>query len=646
MMQYSTQPIADLAAGTCFAFALEPLFDRCSFRRALRAGVWLGLGFMVAYKTLLVSLLVIAFLFLRDRFKHSSTWRGLIPGLLAAMLLQCFLDWWMYGTFGKTVYNYLAANVLGVLTSVIMRIAIWTKNEWLYWKGTDLYQLKQTIHEIPWDTANARELRQRQHPLFYILEFPTFFVWPVIAVSCLAVVRTFVERKAAAIMLLVLVIGALAVMSNKGSKDFRLMLQLLPLLAPLVAYGWEWVVMALRPRGGLALVTIGGAIAVLVLSVATLQKINVKHFGGYWAASDWVDEHARATYAERLRTSPWPGRDGEPEPLRVGFAYHWAVYCRHSPLVEVVKLPWQLNLWKQYEELKQGGLREKADDFATLEDLDVFVVHLPILSGNDDLMRFVNTRFEVIAAFYDQRTYDDIGPIFVMARRTGSAHACTFFEVTRGVGEADFTRARQIQPALDFLDGASGDRVRLLGVEYKSLPPQEFGWITYHWRVPHKAQRDWFVLDRMTSPHETNVWENNHAPAYGTLPTSTWNPDEIVSESYVVVPSHRWSLSFGAVRPIGDAYRRGDLIPTRTWMKLVELDPETVGPGLTPAIRAEMMPARIGAPAPVRTPEEVGLQETPDGIQFAADDFVRVGGFFIPVRSTWRLPDDGRPVED
>lgn len=648
-LQYSTQPVSDLAAGICFAYALEPLLERCSFRRALGAGLWLGVGFLIAYKTLLVTLLLIAILFLRDRFKHSATWRGLLPGIVIAMFVQSVIDWWTYGTFGISVFNYLAANVLGVLTSAMMRVAIYTHNEWLYDHGTKLYKLKEAALKLDWDSVNARELRAKQSPLFYVLEMPTFLVWPVIGAAAVSIVRMLVQRSAKAFMLLALIAAALLVMSNKGSKDLRLLLPLLPVIAPLCAYGFDWIARGIMGRFGAwrGFATIGAAVVVIVMSIATLQAINVKHFGGYWAASDWIDERARSTFAKRRVKTAWLGRDHEPEPLRVAYAYHWAVFLRQSPLVQVVKLPWQLNLWQKYTEAREGaGIREKSEDFAALVELDLFVVHLPILSGNPDLMSFVNRHFEVIAALYDQRTYEDIGPIFVLQRRTGSAHAHTFFDVTRGVSETDFTRARQIEPVLDFVDIENGDRVRLLGVEYATLPPQEFGWITYHWRVPKPVQRNWMILDRLTSPYEAQTWENNHEPAYWTKRTSTLTPDEIVSESYLVVPSHQAYNPKVPVRPIGNAYRRGDLIPTRIWMKLVELDPATVGLAGPPTIRFEMMPARIGAAARVRTPAEVGLQEMPDGIQFAADDFVRVAGFFIPVRGPWRLPDDGRPVQD
>ncbi|MBL8857038.1 MAG: glycosyltransferase family 39 protein [Planctomycetes bacterium] len=650
-LQYSTQPVSDLAAGVCIAYALEGVIQRGTYRRALIAGLWLGVAFMIAYKTLLVTMLLVAYLFLRDRFKHSATWRGIVPGVLIAMLVQCTLDWVMYGAFGESVRNYLAANFLGVVTSAIYRFSVYTEASTdgpIYKFGTWLYAIKEKAHDKDWSTQGELRLFQKQHPLFYLLELPTFLVWPAIVLGATSLVRVVVRRQTLAVMLAVLFISALVVMSFKGSKDFRLVLPLLPLLAPLLAYGWDWIVNGLlaSARATRGFFTFAGCAAVLAFSWSTAHTFNVKHFGGYWDASDWVDAYARETFEVRRKQTPVLGRDGEPEPLKVGCAYHWAVYLRHTPLVEMVKLPWQLNLWSKYADLPGGGMVEKGEDFATLEELDLFIVHLPILSQNPDLMRWVNAHYEVAAALYDQRTYDDLGPIFILKRRAGALRAKTFFEVTRDVDPGEFVRTRQVEPPLDFLNLDNGDRLELLGVEFTTLPPQDFGWVTYHWRAPRTPELDYWILDRVTSPYEVNVWENNHVPAYGCEPTSQWTPDEILSESYLLVPAHRAYESLSQVRPMGNAYRRGDLIPTRTWMKLVHLDPDTLkGPG-APVITAELVPARPGEARTVRTRDQGGLFESPDGIQFAADDFVRVARFFVPVLAPWRLADDGRTVED
>ncbi len=648
-LQYSTQPVSDLAAGVCVAYALELVLERGSFRRALIAGLWLGLGFMVAYKTMLVTLLLIAVTFGRDRFKKDAAWRGLLPGVMIAMLVQSTLDWLIYDHFGASIVNYAAANGLGIIAIAIYRVAVFVDSKPLYDFGVSIYDYKEALlDKDEWEGRGETAIFSKQPLFHYFSELPSFLSWPVIAVAVVAVVSVVLRRKSSALLILTCLVGALSVMSLKGAKDFRLVLPLLPFIAPLIAYGWSTTVVPALARFGhfRGLLASGAALAALVLSVQTLQRINVKLFGGYWDVSDWVDERARSTFAERRDRSRWLGSDSDPEPLRVGYAYHWAVYLRHSPLVQISKLPWQLNLWAKYGKQGDGGKREKAADFAALEDLDLFVVHQPILTNNADLMRFVNARFEVVAALYDQRTYGDIGPIFVLQKRTGSPRAHTFFDVTRGVDESAYTSQRQIEPVLDFVDFESGDRLRLLGVEYTTLPPFDFGWITYHWRATAQPKREWMILDRLTSPYEKRTWENNHVPAHFTQPTSTWASDEILAESYLVVPAQYAYDPAWPVEPIGNAYRRGDLIPTRTWMKLVELDPQTLaGPG-APVILREATPARVGAATAVRAPDQMALQEMPDGIQFAVDDFVRVASFYIPVLAPWRLPDDGRTVED
>jgi hypothetical protein len=282
---------------------------------------------------------------------------------------------------------------------------------------------------------------------------------------------------------------------------------------------------------------------------------------------------------------------------------------------------------------------------ATIADLDVLIVHLPILSQNPDLMRWVNAHFQLATGLYDQRTYEDIGPIFVLERRTGARDARTFFDVASTTNESDdpSRRASTHTRPVDFV-GADGDRLQLLDVKYETLPPQGFGWITYRWRALTPLHYDYWAIDRITSPDETNVWQDNHALAYGAEPSSKWKPGDIVSESRLVVPAHEPYLPHGRVRPIGGGYRRGDLIPTRTWMAIRAFDPKSLVGDQVPVVVAELVPARPGEPHPIRQGDDVRLLEMPDGIQFSADDYVRVASFFVPVLAPWKLLDDGRPI--
>jgi hypothetical protein len=642
-LQYSTQPVSDIAAAVCVAIALEGLLERGPFRRALISGLWLGLAFMIAYKTLLVSLALIFFIVLRDRFKQTATWRGLILGVVCGLFVQSTFDWIMYDRFGASVVNYVVLNTGNVLTSNAYRLYGRTHWKWVYELSRALYQAEYDMLGVNKQAGGTPAAAALQSPYFYLIELPSLLVWPAIVVGLAAVWRSIVQPNWKSGLLLGVVLLSVYLMSHKGSKDLRLLLPLLPFVVPLLAWGWDGAARRITRQAALTGVF---AVATVVFTLMALTSVNVRHFGGYWRAIDYVSAMARASYSQRAGDAKVSGAQGEIAPLRVGCAYHWAVFQRQSPLVDVVKLPWQLNAWKQYKQGPDGGRRETSDDFAAIEELDVFVVHLPILSNNPDLMSWIGLHFEVVAAFYDQSTYEELGPIFILQRRTGSPRARTFFEVTSGVDADRFRGQHELGPALDFVDTTSNERLQFLGVEYGHVPPEDFGWITYHWRALTKLEHDYTFLDRLTSPDERNVWDNNHAPAYGVLPTSSWAQDDIVSESFLVVAAHEPFKPQGRYRPIGGAYRRGDLIPVRSWMKVRAYDPASLKDDREPVVLRELEPARPGETTPIRAPTERGEMEMQDGIQFSADDFVRIGGFFVPVHRSARLPDDGKPVQD
>jgi hypothetical protein len=467
-------------------------------------------------------------------------------------------------------------------------------------------------------------------------------VWPALVVFGTGALRALRQPTWRMWFLVGVTVVCFLVLSNKGSKDFRLWLPLLPFLAPVFGFGWEWIFGALRRSLRAMVVSVVGVVT-LIFALRQLGSINVRHYSGYWAASDWVDARAKASLNERRARASVTGALGEPRPLRVGSAYNWAVFLRNSPLVEVVKLPWQLNMWKQYKPTADGRVLEKSDDMDAIADLDVLIVHLPILKENPDLMAWVSAHFEIATALYDQVTYEDIGPIFVLERRTGSPRARTFFDWTHGAVADALPLGGTMQQRMDFV-GADGERLQLCDVSFETLPGQGLGWITYRWRALAPLHHDYWAIDRITSPDETNVWQNNHALAYGCEPSSQWQPGDVLSESYVVVPAANAFLPQGPVRPIGGGYRRGDLIPTRTWMKLQAFEPDSLAAGMTPVVAAELQAARPGEAAPIRDADAKPIYETPDGIRFSGDGFVCVAGFFVPVLAPWRVPDDGRPV--
>ncbi len=665
-LQYSTQPESGIPAGVCIALALEKLLfpgpnGSRSWRDALIGGLWFGAAFLIAYKTLLISGALIALLVVRDRWTRRHVWISAGAGLGVALVVQSCLDWVMYGAFGASIFNYLAQNAGSVLTSVLVKLHMWIgggvpglplddprqpKSFWIL-RAKEVYEIRTHLTGDEFNRGGEISDRHLDPTFFYVLELPRMLVWPAIVAFVVGVGAAIVKRKRAVLLLLVLLAVALFATSNKGRKEFRLWLPLLPILIPIAAYGLAVVASTFRSRSARVAVVGASLAAVLVLSIVELRSIPMRLFGGYWDAMDWVNARALEGVPARAAEARALGLR-EPQHLRVAAAYHWAVFRRGSPVVDPVKLPWQLNEWEKYRADETTGIvREHVEDMSALEDVDVFLTHLPILSEHPELMRSVAARFEVETAFYDQTTYGDLGPIYVLVPRTGNPRARLLLDEHRGVDAAEFQRARQLRGAFDFFDprDPASDRLELLGVEYQDVPPMGFGWITYHWRAPRQPQHDWTLVDRITAPDETRVWDNGHHGGYGALRTQDWDAGEIVSEGYLVVPASDAYRAGAPFRPIGAAYRRGDLLPVRCWMGVRAYGPIEVE-GVLPPVERELLPAHPGADVPVRPIDERELYQTADGTQFSADGLVRVRGLLMPVLDAARLPDDGRTIPE
>lgn len=664
-LQYSTQPESGIPAGVCLALALEKLLVRrgnagISRRDALIGGLWLGAAFLVAYKTLLLSGVLLLLVAARDRWRHRHVWITAGLGLCAALLLQSLLDALMYGAFAASLVNYLAQNMGSVVTSVLIKLHFLIgggvhgvelqdqPRSWWLDRAEETYRARAELSGEEWHGPTEISVRGRMSTWFYVLELPTMLPWPAIALLAIGAIAAFVKRNVAVLVLMALVALNLAATSNKGQKEFRLWLPLLPILVPIVAYGFGWLADVTRDGGARRFAAAALCFSVTALSVQALTRIEMRRFGGYWDAIDWVNGYAAETLPERAAEARRLGL-AEPPRLRVATAYHWAVFCRGSPLVDPIKLPWQMNMWHQYvPDPVTGFVREHGEDLSSLEDVDLFVVHHPILSEIPPILRWVSAGFEVVGTVYDQSTYGDLGPIYVLARRSGDPRARRFFAERTGVDPREFRRERELRGAFDFVDPADpagGERIELLGVEYRDVPPMGFGWITYHWRAPAKLTRDWVLVDRITAPDETLVWDNGHLPAYGAAPTSAWVPGTIVSEGYLVIPASQPYKNGGEFLPIGGPYRRGDFLPVRCWMG-VRAYGQVPDDGSPATIERELVAAHPGARAPLRPADVTGHGTTPDGVSFSADGLVQTRGLLLPVLDAARVPDDGRRFPD
>jgi 4-amino-4-deoxy-L-arabinose transferase-like glycosyltransferase len=637
-LHYSVLPVSGIAAALCVAAGLKACLSARGFRRGLKAGLWFGLGMLVAYQSLMLGLLAGALLFARQPRKGRAVWLGLAAGMLAAFPIGMLVDRVMYGRFGASLGPYLVVNFGYILVRLIADLG-------LRGLGTSLYEWLSGLHGGEIDPrAYALPLAQMQGRWWYLETLPMVLVWPVIAFGVLALCRLTLaaSKRAGALLLVLLGVGALAlatewsparflvlvplwalvfvwvrallrgegpqwrmaflsllvlasalIMSSKGNKLFRLWLPLLPALAVVCAWGWSWLAGRSLPRLAPALVLLS---VVLPWTRVPGNVHGFDRYGAYWKAAAFVNAEV---------SSMDLGGDARDQIL--ASAYQWAIYMRPSPRIENAVFPFVLDTWESRSD------EEKSLLIALLDRLDWLLVHEPVLTMHPELMREVNHRMEVRAAFFDPEQQGALRPVFVLGRRTGTGH--TFFDVSRADPiEAAFSVATGPRPVHFKGQESPAPELTLLDVEVKTLPGDGYGWLTWHWRADSELEDDYRVLGRISGPGGVHLWHNPHDPAYGVLPTSTWKRGWVVRESYIVATR---------LEATEQLERTGlDLDPSNldssVWVTLNQQTNErrTIS-------RLEVF--RPGEDRAVRATLPRGRFETEDGFVFSKDGMVRVG---------------------
>lgn len=613
---YASWPLSGVAAALFVTLGLERLIARSTFRRELVGGVLLGVGFLLAYQTLLVILAVLAGLVLRDRWKHKSAAAAVLVGLAAMMTLQVGLDRLVYGEWGGSVWRYTIDNIAGTAPGWLNKLGFRGPAE-------ALYKWLSESRGFAADTSLA-DTRQRSPRTWYLANIHQMFVVPVIALGVAGYWCAWRRRIGAVGFLLLVFALNVAVMSFKGEKSYRLWLPLLGTVLPAAGLGFAWLFALERARRAARLFALAALGAAAVLGLGVLRDQPIQRHGVYWGAMDLVN-------AELELHPPPPDR-----PVRVGSAYPWAVFLRGSAAVEMVRFEHPIEAYSRL------NADERAHVHAVLDGLDALLIHLPMLTRPEhtELFRAVNERFRVRAAFYDQRTHAELGPLYVLERQRSSARARRFFEVESCDDPARYAEERGLVRPIDFVRENSAERetLTLLGYEVEAIPGSEHQWITYHWHAATDLSLNYRVIDRITAPDNQNSWHNNHFLAYDAMPPSTWSRGTLLRESFLLVASADAFYSERPYRPLGGAYRRGDTIPARLWIAVLDAEEGRGGKQLVVRERG------TGA-APRESIDPKTLWNV-DGWRFSPSGLVQVGSLFLPVHPWARVPDDGRSLVD
>jgi len=609
-LQYTVSPVSGVAAALCIGQALDGLTSPHRFRRGLGTGLWLGAALLMAYQTIIIAVPLLALLMLRHLRRAPGFAAGGLAGYAIGALAAMALDLPRYGSFGRSLHLHFAQNFGGVAGRIVRELGFVDLAARLMEYGGSV----QLGREVSVADPLLLNLQQRMPVHYYFSSIQEMLAWPVLVLLAAGLWRSLRRPGWTSSILVTLLVLNAGVMSFKGSKDFRLWLPLLPMIAPLCALGLRALVggpgqrhARLRALAAWSLVFLAGC-----LGADALLARNTQRYAGYWRAMDCVNRIAREEREE--------GREGPP--LRVACAWYWAAYLRSSADVELVKLPHHLDGWRGYSP------RERERTLEALRGLDCFIAHMAVLAAHPTLMEAVNGDFGVHTLTWDREVFEDLGPILILQRCAPDAGARRFFEVVIGQDPASYRERWQLSDSIDFVslgdDGAT-ERLRLLGWDHEILPGSEHGWLTYHWYCAAPLRSDYRVLDRMTTEPGTHAWQNDHPPAHGLRPTSSWEPGWIVREGWPVVAAAEpfdWRSEW---RPLGAGHPE-DRIDADLWISVVAAD--RAGRHLWAARPGESEPIRRGLPP--------GTLESADGHRFDAGGRVCAGRFSLPVGESAR----------
>lgn len=621
-LQYSISPVSGIAAALCVSLGLERCLQRESMRFHAIGGLWLGVGFMMAYQTIPIAGTILVMMLARERWQHFRRFGGAVLGFFGGLAGQVLLDRVSYGEWGSSIFRYILDNAGGILVRLLGKyLKMGDAAQWLYSKIEELHKRDYTP-EVDVDEFAFQSIQETN---WYFEALPAAIVWPAIALFFVGVVRALKRPRWASTLLLICLAANLFLLAQKSSKSFRLWLPLFPLLFPLAALGFDALRFegpARRPRNALASLLL---LAIPVLGLLALQRNDTRPYAIFWEATEWVNQRV-----ERLRRT-----DSLAEPqdapvelegfgagkVRISGSYHWAMFMRESPLLHLVKLPFEIEGWNGLDD------KRKQRNIDTLLTLDWYVTHWPALLNHPDWMAVVNENFTVEAAFYDPESDPGLAAVFVLKRKPPfreleSTDARTFHSLLAFESESAYRMEHELGRPVDFVD-ASGKRARLVGTQYETLPGSGLGWVSYHWWSDLEERGPWTVIDRITSPDEHNAWQNDHLLAGGLATFAGLEPGTILRESTLVVPGVD---AYSAVRPfapLGGPHLRGDRIPADLWVKLVryqQFEATEENPGPFPKVVLEELTARdgeTGEPLPTerRAPTAAGWTTSPDGLQ-------------------------------
>ncbi|HVS09291.1 MAG TPA: glycosyltransferase family 39 protein, partial [Planctomycetota bacterium] len=188
VLRWGVTPISGIAAALFVALALSELIgEERSQRPAMRglvAGLWLGAALLMAYQTVMVIAPILAVVLLRRERRGFRP--ALVCGVLACVLLQCFLDLAYYGRFGASLGYYVLENFGSNFAMIVYHAGdklharpLMNAGQWLYNELGRAAEIDYAVQEEAKGTSQA--IRSMQPRTWYLENLAQGVPWAAAA---------------------------------------------------------------------------------------------------------------------------------------------------------------------------------------------------------------------------------------------------------------------------------------------------------------------------------------------------------------------------------------------------------------------------------------------------------------------------------
>ena len=616
-LRYTISPLSGPAAMLFMALAFEALFvppqreQERPLSSGLRVGLWLGLGLLAAYQTMLVAGPLLLIALLRDRLKRRRFWFGLATAYLACALAQCLLDLAIYNEFGSTLKPYLGSNGGAIVSRILWDIGLTEPATWIYLNFVEHVEIEAEYLD------KTGELTQLQPKSWYVRELGRqLFAWPAVALLFLGGARIFRRPNWVRTALTIALIANVGLMSMKGAKSFRLWLPILPLLALAIGDG---LFLLLHDKRGARrrLATLPVALLVLISLAWGLQitrDLQLKRYGDFWRAMETVVDHAHEN-----ETS-----------VTVASSYHWATLFRREEGVESIKLSYDLDTWQSL------GEPERARVLMELNGIDFLITHSQAIEQDPRIMEVVGQRYRIHEVYWGEGRARELGPVYLLVspRAELPLRGRKFFQTRAGVEASDIEamRSRIQHPSRLVFESDSSDKppfsANFLGWELEPIGTDgQLAWVTYFWWARKVDGVDYRFHDRFTDRNGRQAW-NNRSRAYGAVPTSVWTANSLISESYLLTATNR-NYRYG------EFSQGGQWIPAELYLSVQTAAAPDDSEPAPPLAIIDATERRLVAPAvqvgPDQTERPLLRLTGAAGMRWNQDGMLQVGSDWLPV---------------